>query len=159
MGHGQKSNDRIPCKYLQMDSILMPCAMKYECALIVVCLISEYDESFLSSSIFMPGVGKQWLMGQCSLLFLHNKCFSWVTAVRVLSLAWSHNPPHLPRMPSNSVLISRPIVGAARILIWSYPSVFLPPVSTAIRTIAVVCGCVCVSSQCSFIYSIYIESA
>lgn len=48
MGHGQKSNDRIPCKYLQMDSILMPCAMKYECALIVVCLISEYDESFLS---------------------------------------------------------------------------------------------------------------
>ena len=29
----------------------------------------------------------------------NNKCFSWVTAVRVLSLAGSHSPPHLPRMP------------------------------------------------------------
>ena len=31
-----------------------------------------------------------------------NKCFSWVTAVRVLSLSGSHSPPHLPRMPSNT---------------------------------------------------------
>ena len=40
----------------------------------------------------------------------------------------------LPRMPSNTVLISGPVVGAAQILIWSYSCVFLPPVSTAIRT-------------------------
>ena len=55
-----------------------------------------------------------------------NKHFSWATAVRVLSLAGSHSPPHLPRMPSNSVLISGPAVGAAQILIWSYSCVFLP---------------------------------
>ena len=30
----------------------------------------------------------------------NNKCFSWVTAVRVLSLAGSHSLPHLPKMPS-----------------------------------------------------------
>ena len=64
----------------------------------------------------------------------NNKYFSWVTAVRVLSLAGSHSPPHLPRMPSNPVLISGPAVGAAQILIWSYSCVFLPPMSTAIRT-------------------------
>ena len=46
----------------------------------------------------------------------------------------SHSPLHLPRMPSNSVLISGPAVGAAHILIWSYSCVFLPPVSTTIRT-------------------------
>jgi len=50
------------------------------------------------------------------------------------SLAESHNLPHLPRMPSNAVLISGPAVGAAQILIWSYFCVFLSPVSTAIRT-------------------------
>jgi len=32
----------------------------------------------------------------------------------------SHSPPHLPRMPSNTVLVSGPAVGAAQILIWSY---------------------------------------
>ena len=63
----------------------------------------------------------------------NNKCFSWVTAVRVLSLAGSHSPPHLPRIHSNTV-ISGPAVGAAQILICSYFSVFLPPMSTAIRT-------------------------
>ena len=66
----------------------------------------------------------------------NHKCFSWVPAVRVLSLAGSHSPPHLPRMPSNTVLISGSIVGAAQILIWSYSCVFLPPMSTAIRTSA-----------------------
>jgi len=66
----------------------------------------------------------------------NNKCFSWVTAVRVLSLTESHSPPHLPKMPSNTVLISGPAGGAAQILIWSYASVFLPPMSTAIRTSA-----------------------
>ena len=45
----------------------------------------------------------------------NNKCFSWVTAVRVLSLSGSQSPPHLPRMPSNTVLISGPAVGAAHI--------------------------------------------
>ena len=48
----------------------------------------------------------------------------------------SHSPPYLPRMPSNTVLISGLAVGAAQILIWSYSSVFLPPRSTAIRTSA-----------------------
>ena len=54
----------------------------------------------------------------------------------ILSLAWSHSPPHLPRMPSNTVLVSEPTVRAAQILIWSYSCVFLPPMSTAIRTSA-----------------------
>ena len=48
-----------------------------------------------------------------------------------LPLAGSHSPPHLPRMLSNTVLISGPAVGAAQILIWSYSSVFLPPMSTS----------------------------
>ena len=38
----------------------------------------------------------------------NNKCFSWVTAVRVLFFAGSHSPPYLPRMPSNTVLFSGP---------------------------------------------------
>ena len=42
--------------------------------------------------------------------------------------------PHLPRMPSNTVLVSGPAVEAAQILTWSYSCVFLPPMSTAIRT-------------------------
>jgi len=63
----------------------------------------------------------------------NNKCFSWVTAVRVFSLAGCHSPPHLPRRPSNTVLNSGPAVGEAQILIWSYSCVFLSPVSTAIR--------------------------
>ena len=46
----------------------------------------------------------------------------------------SHSTPHLPRMPSNTVLISGPTVGTAQILIWSYSCVFLPPMSTAVRT-------------------------
>ena len=63
----------------------------------------------------------------------NNICFSWVTAVRVLSLAGSCSPPQLPRMPSNVVLIFGPAVGLAQILIWSYSCVFLPPMSTALR--------------------------
>ena len=57
-------------------------------------------------------------------------------AVGVLSLIGSHSPPHLPRMPSDTVLISGPAVGAAQILIWSYSCVFLPPMSAAVRTSA-----------------------
>ena len=66
----------------------------------------------------------------------NNKCFSWVTAVRVLFLAGSHSPPHLPSIPSNTVLISGPAVAAAQILFWSYSCVFLSLMSTAIRTSA-----------------------
>ena len=65
-----------------------------------------------------------------------NKCFSWVTAIRVLSLTGSHSPPYLPMMPFNTVLISGPAVEAAQILICSYSCVLLPPMSTAIRTSA-----------------------
>ena len=60
--------------------------------------------------------------------------FFCVTAIRVLSLAGSHSSPHLPRMPSNTVLISEPALGAAQFLIWSCFYVFLPPMSTAIKT-------------------------
>ena len=67
---------------------------------------------------------------------MNNKYFSWVTAVRVLSLPGSHSPPRLPRMHSITVPISGPAVGAAQVLIWSYSCVFLPPVSTTIRTSA-----------------------
>ena len=66
----------------------------------------------------------------------NNKRFSWVTAVSVLSLAGSRSPPHSPKMPSNTVLISGPAVGAAQILSWSYSDVSLPPTSAAIRTSA-----------------------
>ena len=50
---------------------------------------------------------------------------------------WGVSPPHLPRMPSNTVLVSGPAVGAAQILTWSCSSVLLPPMSTAVRTSAV----------------------
>ena len=53
-----------------------------------------------------------------------------VTAVRVLTLSGSHSPPHLPRTPSNTVLISAPAMGAAQDLIWA-----VSPVSTATRAI------------------------
>ena len=46
---------------------------------------------------------------------------------------WNHSPPHLPRMPSSTVLISGTVVGAVQILIWSYSFVFLLPMSAAIR--------------------------
>ena len=49
---------------------------------------------------------------------------------------WESHPPHLHRMPSNTMLVSGPTVGAAQILIWSYSSVLLPPIPTAIRTSA-----------------------
>ena len=51
-------------------------------------------------------------------------------------LAGSHSPPHLPRMPSNTVLISGPAVGATQILVWACSCVFLPLMSAAIRTSA-----------------------
>ena len=51
-------------------------------------------------------------------------------------LSGSHSPAHLPRMPSNTVLVSGPAVGAAQILSWTYSCVFLPPISTAITTSA-----------------------
>jgi len=66
----------------------------------------------------------------------NNKGFSWVTAVRVFSHSGNHSSPYLPRMPSNTVLISGPSVEAAQILIWSCSCVFSPPMSTAIRVSA-----------------------
>ena len=47
---------------------------------------------------------------------------------------WESQSTSPPWMPSTTMLISRPAVGAAQILIWSYSCVFLPPVSTAVRT-------------------------
>ena len=41
----------------------------------------------------------------------------------------NHSPPHLLRMPFNTVLISGPAAGAAQILIWPSSYVFLPPMS------------------------------
>ena len=52
----------------------------------------------------------------------NNKSF-FVTAIRVLSLAGSHSPPRLPRMPSNTALVSGPAAGAAQVLIWFYSCV------------------------------------
>ena len=53
---------------------------------------------------------------------------------RVLSLAGIHSPSILPKRPPNTVLISGPAVGTAQIPIWSHSAVFLPPMSTPIRT-------------------------
>ena len=49
---------------------------------------------------------------------------------------WESQPTLLPGMPSNTVLISGPAVGAAQVLIGSYSCVFLPPMSTATRASA-----------------------
>ena len=49
---------------------------------------------------------------------------------------WESSPPHLPRMASDTMLISGLAAGAAQTLILSYSNVFLPPMSTAIRTSA-----------------------
>ena len=38
------------------------------------------------------------------MLFLDITC-------SVFSLAMSHSPPHLPRMPSNTGIVSRPVMG------------------------------------------------
>ena len=58
----------------------------------------------------------------------------------LLSVSFSslgdNSPPHLPRILSNTVLISGPAVRAAQILICSYSCVFLPSMSTGIRTSA-----------------------
>ena len=47
---------------------------------------------------------------------------------------WESQSTSPPRMPSNTVLISEPALGAAQFLIWSCFYVFLPPMSTAIKT-------------------------
>ena len=60
--------------------------------------------------------------------------FVLVTAVRILSLAGSHSSPHLPRIPSNTVLISGPVMATAQVLTWSCSCVFLPLMSTATKT-------------------------
>ena len=67
---------------------------------------------------------------------------------------WESQSTSPPCMPSNTVLISGPAVGAAQILICSYSSVFLPPMSTAISTNAFSF----VGAQWPFVYSIDTES-
>ena len=64
----------------------------------------------------------------------NTACLSGITAVRVLSLAWNHSPPHRLRISFIIVLISGPAVGESHILTSSYSYVFLPPMPTAIRT-------------------------
>ena len=64
----------------------------------------------------------------------NNTGFSLVTAIRVLSPAGNQSPPHLPRMPSKTVLISERDLEAAQILIRSFSYIFLSPIFTAIRT-------------------------
>ena len=65
----------------------------------------------------------------------NSKCFSWITAIRVLSLAWV--TVHLTTLGCPPTLCwSLTCCGAALILIWSYSCVFLPPMSIAIRTSA-----------------------
>ena len=50
-----------------------------------------------------------------------------------LSETVTGNPPYLPGMPSSTVLICGPAMGAGQILIWFCSWVFLPPMSTVIR--------------------------
>ena len=80
------------------------------------------------------------------MFFLTHCCQSPVLGV---------SPSHLPRIHSQTVLVSGPAVGAARILIWSYTCVFLPPMSTAIRTTTFSF----VGALYAFIYSVDAESA
>ena len=75
------------------------------------------------------------------MFFLDLSCQS------ILALTGIHSPPHLPSMPSNSALASRPAVGAAQTLTWPHSCMFLPPKSTAARTLRL------------FIYSTDTESA
>jgi len=51
-----------------------------------------------------------------------------------LSLAGSYILPCLPRMLSHTVLVSGHAVGATLTVIWSSSCVFLPPMSTDVRT-------------------------
>ena len=60
--------------------------------------------------------------------YKNNKCFPWISAVSILTV--SHRTPRLPRMPSNTELISGPAAGAAQPLILSCSCMFLTPVST-----------------------------
>ena len=100
--------------------------------IITIIILNPFSGSLPISSLFIWT--SVFLLCSFICVVFFCLCFSWVTAVRVLSLAGSHSPPHLPRMPSNTVLVSGPAVGAAQILIWSYYCMFLPPMSTAIRT-------------------------
>ena len=64
--------------------------------------------------------------------YKNNKyIFFWISAVSIFFLFVTHSPPLLPKMPSNTRLVSGPAVVAAQALIWSYCCVFLPPMSTS----------------------------
>ena len=82
------------------------------------------------------------------MFFLSHSCQS-------LFLCWESQSPYLPRMSSNTVLLSGLAVGAAQILIWPYSCVFLPPVSSAIRASAFSFRVL----SMPFVYSIDTESA
>ena len=47
----------------------------------------------------------------------NDKYLYWISALSALSLTVSHSLPHLPRMPSNTGLVSGPSMEAAQTLI------------------------------------------
>ena len=65
---------------------------------------------------------------------MNNKCFFLSHCCECPFPRWASQPTSLPRRLSNTVLVSGPAVAAAQILICSYSCVFLPPMSTALRT-------------------------
>ena len=78
----------------------------------------------------------------------NNKCFSWISAASAFHSLWVTAHSCLPRMPSNTGLMSGPTVGIAQTNL----PLFLPAISTATRTSVFLC--VCDSSHCPFVYSI-----
>ena len=98
--------------------LLLPAAFNIlSLCLVFVSLISMCLDTFLLGFILYGTFGLGWL----------SPFPCWRNTL--LTLAGSHSPPHLPRMPSNTVLISGPTEGAAQILICPSSYVFLPPVS------------------------------
>ena len=98
--------------------LLLPAAFNIlSLCLVFVSLISMCLGMFLLGFILYGTFGLGWL----------SPFPCWRNTL--LTLAGSHSPHHLPRMPSNTVLISGLTEGAAQILIWPSSYVFLPPVS------------------------------
>ena len=74
---------------------------------------------------------------------------------QIISLAGNHSPPHLPRMPSNTAGLWT-CCGASS----DYKLVLLLCVlASNVHSYQNECIFFCVSSQCSFIYSVNTESA
>ena len=85
----------------------------------------------------------------------NSKCFSWVTAVRILSFAGSHSPPRLPRMPSNTADLWTCCGGSSD----SNLVLLLCVLASNVCSHQNQCFFLCGSSQCPFIYSMDPESA